>query len=157
METYVMELTKTMCKGLVRMLAGLKLAGKLERPPPSPFTEEEQNFWQRFGVFHVTPEPQALNYPDFAQYMSLDDIAPGQLFMMASDCFSQVRTQVKQLLNLPPGILTAEQAEDMAGLERVAAANMTAVRLVEMPGIEVDFEYKHHPIFASVLARRAKK
>ena len=40
--------------------AGLGAADRLRRPPKNDFTEEEQNFWQRFGVFHVCREPQAL-------------------------------------------------------------------------------------------------
>jgi hypothetical protein len=50
-----------------------------------------------------------------------------------------------------------EQAADLAGIDKVAAANATATRLVEMPGVSVDFDYKHHPVFATVVVRRKKK
>jgi hypothetical protein len=42
-------------------------------------------------------------------------------------------------------------------MDEVAAANATATRLVEMPGVCVDFDYKHHPVFATVVIRREKK
>ena len=48
-------------------------------------------------MFHVNPEPPPLGYPDFAQYVRLEGITPEQLFIMASECFGQVRAQVKQL------------------------------------------------------------
>ena len=35
---------------------------------------------------------------------------------------------------LPAGIMSAEQAADMAGVDRAAAANTAAVRLVQLPG-----------------------
>ena len=44
----------------------------------------------------------------------------------------------------------------MAGIDKVAATNATATRLVEMPGVSVDFDYKHHPVFATVVVRREK-
>ena len=50
-----------------------------------------------------------------------------------------------------------ERAVDLAGIDKVAAANATATRLVEMPGVSVDFDYKHHPVFATVVVRREKK
>jgi hypothetical protein len=31
--------------------------------------------------------------------------------------------------------------------------NMAAVRLVQVPGIAVDVDFKHHPVYATVLAR----
>ena len=81
----------------------------MKRPPQNDFTEEEQNFWQRFGVFHVCHEPQPLSYADFASYTSSTGVPPSQLFAMAAEYFTQVRGPVQQLLGLPPGIVTAEQ------------------------------------------------
>ena len=129
----------------------------MKRPPKNGFTEEEQNFWQRFGVFHVCPEPRALRHEDFAAYTRLDGVEPSQLLKMAADCFENARGQVRQLLSLPSGIVTQQQARDLGGIDKVAAANATAVRLVEMPGVSVDFDYKHHPVFATVVVRREKK
>ena len=158
MESYVLELQKTMCKGLVRLLAGLNAAHRLKRPlnniPGS--TEEEQNFWQRFGVFHICQEPQAMSYPDFASYTRLDGVTAERLFASAAECFAQVRAQVKQLMSLPAGILTPVQAADLSGIDKVAAANAMATKLVEMPGVTVDFDYKHHPVFATLVVRREK-
>ena len=161
MELYVLDVQKMMCKGLVRLLAALHAVdrgGARRSSSKNAFTEQEQNFWQRFGVFHVCPDPQPLRYEDFASYTALDGVvSPSQLLKMSADCFNNAREQVRQLLSLPSGIVSPEQARDLTGIDKVAAANGTATRLVEMPGVSVDFDYKHHPVFATVVVRRDKK
>lgn len=157
MEIFALELQKTMCKGLVRLTAGLEAAGRLRQPPPNDFTDREQNFWQRFGVFHACQRPPPLNYADFAAYTKLDGVTPERLFAMAGECFASARALAKQLLDLPPGIMSPEQIEDVAATDKVAAANGAAAKLVGMPGVAVDFEHKHHPVFAAVAVKREKK
>ena len=157
MEIFVLELQKTMCKGLVRLTAGLEAAGRLRQPPPNDFTDGEQNFWQRFGVFHACQRPQPLHHADFAAYTKLDDVTPDRLFTMAGECFASARALAKQLLDLPPGIMSSEQTEDIAATDKTAAANAAAAKLVAVPGVAVDFEHKHHPVFAAVAVKRERK
>jgi len=157
MEIFVLELQKTMCKGLVRLTAGLEAAGRLRQPPPNDFTDGEQNFWQRFGVFHACQRPQPLHHADFAAYTKLDDVTPDRLFTMAGECFASARALAKQLLDLPPGIMSSEQTEDIAATDKTAAANAAAAKLVAVPGVAVDFEHKHHPVFAAVVVKRERK
>ena len=157
MEIFVLELQKTMCKGLVRLTAGLEAAGRLRQPPPNDFTDGEQNFWQRFGVFHACQRPQPLHHADFAAYTKLDDVTPDRLFNMAGECFASARALAKQLLDLPPGIMSSEQTEDIAATDKTAAANAAAAKLVAVPGVAVDFEHKHHPVFAAVAVKRERK
>ena len=56
-----------------------------------------------------------------------------------------------------PGIMSSEQTEDIAATDKTAAAaNAAAAKLVAVPGVAVDFEHKHHPVFAAVAVKRER-
>lgn len=61
---------KCMCQALMRITAGLYLAGLLN-PRPTPFNTEEQYYEQRFFIFTQLAAPAPLSYEDYATAMSL--------------------------------------------------------------------------------------
>ena len=92
MEGHILEAHKTMCKGMLRFSGGLSAAERSWRPARDDFTDAEQNFWQRFGIFHAVRDPAPLSHADFEQYVRLEDgVTADRLFELAAECFAGAR------------------------------------------------------------------
>ena len=153
MEGHILEAHKTMCKGMLRFTGGLSAAERSWRPARDDFTDAEQNFWQRFGIFHAVRDPSPLSHADFEQYVRLEDgVTADRLFELAAECFAGARALCKTLLELPAGALSQTQAEDLAGLDKTAAANAAAARLaMAAPAMRAEFAFAaHHPTYPTV-------
>lgn len=153
MEGRILEAHKTMCKGMLRFTGGLSAAERSWRPARDDFTDAEQNFWQRFGIFHAVRDPSPLSHADFEQYVRLEDgVTADRLFELAAECFAGARALCKTLLELPAGALSQTQAEDLAGLDKTAAANAAAARLaMAAPAMRAEFAFAvHHPTYPTV-------
>jgi hypothetical protein len=153
MEGHILEAHKTMCKGMLRFTGGLSASTRSWRPARDDFTDAEQNFWQRFGIFHAVRDPAPLSHADFEQYVRLEDgVTADRLFELAAECFAQTRALCKTLLELPKGALSQTQAEDLAGLDKTAAANAAAARLaMAAPAMRAEFAFAaHHPTYPTV-------
>ena len=153
MEGHILEAHKTMCKGMLRFTGGLSAAERSWRPARDDFTDAEQNFWQRFGIFHAVRDPAPLSHADFEQYVRLEDgVTADRLFELAAECFAGARALCKTLLELPAGALSQTQAEDLAGLDKTAAANAAAARLaMAAPAMRAEFAFAaHHPTYPTV-------
>ena len=152
-EGHILSAHKTMCKGMLRFTAGLSAADRAWRPARGDFTDAEQNFWQRFGIFHAVRDPAPLSHADFEQYVRLgDDVTADRLFELAAECFHGARAWCKELLELPAGALSQTHLEDLAGLDKTAAANAAAARLaIAAPTMRAEFAFAaHHPTFPTV-------
>ena len=152
-EGHILEAHKTMCKGMLRFTAGLSAAERSWRPARGDFTDADQNFWQRFGIFHAVRDPAPLSHADFEQYVRLEDgVTADRLFELAAECFAGARALCKKLLELPAGALSQTHAEDLAGLDKTAAANAAAARLATAaPTMRAEFTFAaHHPTFPTV-------
>ena len=152
-EGNVLEAHNLMCKGMLRFTAGLSASDRSWRPSRGDFTDAEQTFWQRFGIFHAVRDPAPLVYQDFEQYVRLGDgVTADRLFELAAECFTGARARCKKLLELPAGALSRARAEDLAGLDKTAAANAAAARLaMAAPAMRAEFAFAaHHPTFPTV-------
>jgi hypothetical protein len=152
-EGHVLEAHKAMCKGMLRFTAGLSASERSWRPARGDFTDAEQTFWQRFGIFHAVRDPAPLAHADFEQYVRLGDgVTADRLFELAAECFAGARAWCKKLLELPAGALSRARAEDLAGLDKTAAANAAAARLAMVaPAMRAEFAFAaHHPTFPTV-------
>ena len=152
-EGHVLEAHKAMCKGMLRFTAGLSASERSWRPARGDFTDAEQTFWQRFGIFHAVRDPAPLAHADFEQYVRLGDgVTADRLFELAAECFAGARAWCKKLLELPAGALSRARAEDLAGLDKTAAANAAAARLaMAAPAMRAEFAFAaHHPTFPTV-------
>ena len=63
-----------------------------------------------------------------------------------------IRATKPTLLELPKGALSQTQAEDLAGLDKTAAANAAAARLaMAAPAMRAEFAFAaHHPTYPTV-------
>jgi hypothetical protein len=128
-QVLVWELQREMSQGMMRLVAGLKLGGKL--PVYSgPFNVAEQRFDQRFAAFHVLSRPEPLCYSQYTEmmdttgdmaiainsfreiqlvydagivfmnsWMVLTGFPPGRLYAMAVECLTSARIRSRQLLS----------------------------------------------------------
>ena len=101
-EGHILSAHKTMCKGMLRFTAGLSAADRAWRPARGDFTDAEQTFWQRFGIFHAVRDPAPLVYQDFEQYVRLGDgVTADRLFELAAECFTGARARCKNCWSSP--------------------------------------------------------
>ena len=146
-----------MCKGMIRLTCGLRCHDRHWRPRMDDFTDSEQNFWQRFGVFHSVKDPAPLSFLDFKQYTTLGEgVTVDTLFSLAAECFASVRSLCQMLLQLPEETLSLAQREDLVGLDKTAAANAAAAKLAAAaPNMRAEFAHAaHHPTFPTVKMKR---
>ena len=146
-----------MCKGPASPTAGLERGGPTRQPPRCDFTDAEQNFARLQRVSRVSGDRNRCTTPTSPRTSKLDDVTPDRLFNMAAGVF-RLGARARQAAPRPtPGIMSSEQTEDIAATDKTAAANAAAAKLVAVPGVAVDFEHKHHPVFAAVAVKRERK
>lgn len=156
-ESRLLQVHGTMCKGMIRLTCGLRCHDRHWRPRMDDFTDSEQNFWQRFGVFHSVKDPAPLSFLDFKQYTTLGEgVTVDTLFSLAAECFASVRSLCQMLLQLPEETLSLAQREDLVGLDKTAAANAAAAKLAAAaPNMRAEFAHAaHHPTFPTVKMKR---
>ncbi|PNH04009.1 hypothetical protein TSOC_009863, partial [Tetrabaena socialis] len=83
------ETMQYMCQGLLRLMAGLKLAGALPEPPVPPFNSLAQRFDQRFASFSSLVRPPALLHSDYVASMDPGDREAGHLLSLAAMSFRE--------------------------------------------------------------------
>ena len=150
-------LKSMMCQGLLRMLVALDASGRVHKPVPNEFTDDEQHFWLRFGQFHSSSKPVPMRWFRFSKcIVHYADQPIAKLFESALGSFSQARHKVKELMERHHAITPAQSA-DLQVLDRIVAANMMAIRLMNVSGITVVFDYKQHDVFVTMLVNKKSK
>ena len=148
-------LQSMICQGLLRMLVALDASGRIDKPRPNNFTDEEQHFWLRFGSFHCCSKPIPMGWIPFSDYVVRNANQPiAELLDSASDCFSQARHKSKELMFGHKDTITPAESAELRILDRIAAANLMAIRLMSTSGITVDFDHKLHDIFVTVIVNK---
>lgn len=148
-------LQSMICQGLLRMLVALDASGRIDKPRPNNFTDEEQHFWLRFGSFHCCSKPIPMGWIPFSDYVVRNANQPiAKLLDSASDCFSQARHKSKELIFGRKDTITPAESAELRILDRIAAANLMAIRLINTSGITVDFDHKMHDIFVTVIVNK---
>ncbi len=97
-ESVVMDCSRQLCQGTLRLVLGLSMIGALTGPT-LPFNSGLQRFEQRFACFHMLPRPDALQYDQFSELTSTSGCEPEKLLQLAADAFAKVGGQNWRLLN----------------------------------------------------------
>ncbi|KXZ50476.1 hypothetical protein GPECTOR_16g650 [Gonium pectorale] len=159
-EVLEVEAMQHMCQGMLRMMAGLRLAGSVptHREPP-PFNGGEQRFEQRFAAFAPLPRPPPLTFGDYTTSMDLGDREPAFLLALAGRSFKEARARCANLAAFAPSPDVA--AGWVRGLERCAALNavVSGVLAARMSGegqVKWDCDWSHHPYFPVITLPKAQ-
>lgn len=126
----VVKADRMMCQALMRVGLGLVWLG-LVMPPPAPFNSERERFQQRFKVFDQLVRPAPLTYDDFQRSTAPGDITPPRVLLAAYEAFASAQSTIATLESTPMvRALTAQQAQHIAGVKRIAMQNLMALKLL---------------------------
>ena len=105
----VFSLRRSLCRGMVRIIASLQQSKLLKDPPATIplFTSHKRRFEKRFEVFTNLPQPPSLSYDDFAQGSDFSAVNNRDLIASAQDCFRTGKATIDRLLEV---ILPADTA-----------------------------------------------
>ncbi|GFR41695.1 hypothetical protein Agub_g2442 [Astrephomene gubernaculifera] len=116
------EALQRLCQGMLRLMAGLRLAGSVPEPrTPLPFNSKAQRFDQRFASFGALLRPPPLSYDDYLTSMDPGRSDAAQLLSLATASFKDGRARCAALKAFAPYPDLAEGW--VRGLERVAGVN----------------------------------
>jgi hypothetical protein len=155
---------RAVCRGYVRLYAGLRLAGKLPLVE-APFNEEFHRFWQRFGTFHNYATPAPLHHEQYESYIDPTRHAPPQLYGLARECFAAAAAAFKALAAEAEPASAAQPAEaharllgrDAASAARAAGAAAVAATLLERGApLDVVIDAGAHRGWPALAVRAAK-
>ena len=109
-------LHRSLCRGMVRLIAAAKQSGVLKDPPPSVtiFTTHKMRFEKRFEDYCALPQPPHLSYDDYASGSDFSAVNNRDLIAAASDSFRSAKSAVDRLLEviLPNDTTTASITEN---------------------------------------------
>ena len=111
----ICSLRRSLCRGMVRLIACLHQANLLKDPPATIplFTSHKRRFDKRFEVFRTLPQPPGLSYDDFEQGSDFSAVKNRDLIASANDCFRTGKKTVDRLLEviLPTEAVTPNPTE----------------------------------------------
>ncbi|KAK3279778.1 hypothetical protein CYMTET_12354 [Cymbomonas tetramitiformis] len=147
-ELMMVEAQRAVCRGLVRLLAGLSLEGHLHIPSSAPqepvdakdkwkadgqqlpFNSLAQIFDQRFQCFQMSPYPPPLEYTDYASSMDTSSYKAPMLFKFALECFMQAKMYGKQMSEESNAYLSQGQLSELQSISRVAMCNQVGLQVL---------------------------
>ncbi|KAK9867013.1 hypothetical protein WJX84_003646 [Apatococcus fuscideae] len=124
LESQEMEVERELCQGMLRLCAGLSIAGALPSRP-APFNDEEHLFDQRFSRFNHCARPEPLLHHQYAESADPTGVSAAALFQMAKDNFLCAKRAANFI-----GRMAAHSKEDLQALDRVATQNTVALMLM---------------------------
>ena len=124
------QLDRLMCQGVVKAAVGLERLGLLG-PPPGALSSAAERFRQRFACFAQIQRPDPLHYEDLQAAVEGGELTGGQYLALAYDTFAKADSGAAAVAAGPAAAwLAPEQVRHVAGLRRVAAQNMVALKLL---------------------------
>ncbi|GLC42304.1 hypothetical protein PLESTB_000661600 [Pleodorina starrii] len=158
-EVCEVEALQQLCQGMLRLMAGLRMAGAVPEPrSPPPFNGGAQRFEQRFASFSQLVRPPPLTHSDYLASMDPGSRDATFLLRLAVVSFREARLRCTALKTFAPSPDVA--AGWVRGLERVAATNAVVAgvleaRLAEAAGggggkVKWECDWSLHPYFPAV-------
>lgn len=110
-------LHRSLCRGMVRLIAALRQAKMLKDPPASMtlFTTHRKRFERRFEVFGNLPQPPSLSFDDYETGSDFSAVNGRDLIASARDCFRMGKSVVDRLLDV---ILPCDTPAALSGIEQ---------------------------------------
>mmetsp|Transcript_28600 Transcript_28600/g.42281 ORF Transcript_28600/g.42281 Transcript_28600/m.42281 type:complete len:764 (+) Transcript_28600:65-2356(+) len=156
-DTMIIGLKRTLCRGMVRFIAALNQAEILSSPS-FEFTSYEMRFQKQFEPFLAITQPPPLTYDDFHNGSDFSNVSQSDLLLSASDCFKKCKGVVDNISNhlssmdktFPP--LTEEES---LGLAKVCVGNSVfLMKLAQQVGgngkPKVEFNFENSRQFCTI-------
>ena len=98
----IQTLHRSLCRGMVRLIASLRQRSLLQDPPPTMtiFTNHKRRFVKRFDVYRELPQPPSLSFDDYQAGSDFSSVDRKNLLSSAQDCFRQGKSNVDRLLEV---------------------------------------------------------
>lgn len=96
------SLHRSMCRGMVRVIAALRQAKLLEEPTETmtAFTTHRRRFEKRFEAFFDLPQPPVLSFNDYEMGSDFSAVNSKDLIASARECFRTGKSTVDRLLEV---------------------------------------------------------
>lgn len=154
-DVLMLNVQREMCRGLVRLAAGMDATGRLPKAAKS-FNHERERYWQRFGLFYDSSYPQFLLYEHYEKYMDVSHFKPEQLLQYAGECFRNAGVLCARVLQLLPQAVGNARRADLTAQQKVARTNMVAIAMMHKMGMEnvrITFDFTTCATFPTVAVR----
>jgi hypothetical protein len=98
----VKSVHRSLCRGMVRLIASLRQANLLKEPPTTMtlFTSEKRRFDKRFDVFSDLPHPSRLSFEDYKMGSDFSAVNREDLIASVKECFRAGKASVDRLLEV---------------------------------------------------------
>jgi len=142
-EIELLELERSLCQGLTRLLLGMKLAN-IVSIPPLPFNQEHHRFEQRFMNFFIVEHPEPLDFFTFQTSTSTGQTEPSKLLLMAARFFGVAKEHCALIMkNSSASVIPEETSTRVQQLEKIAKANGIAASVLnQLIGSGFDFRVR---------------
>uniref|UniRef100_A0A7S3E341 NAA35-like TPR repeats domain-containing protein n=1 Tax=Chloropicon laureae TaxID=464258 RepID=A0A7S3E341_9CHLO len=127
---FVLESTRLVLSGIVRMLAALKKQGIIQ-PASSIFNTEEHRYVQRFSHFLDLHTPLPLGYGEYVYATTVDEMSVTELCESAKKSFENSLRVTSHLKATLPAE-SKKNEKELHDLERISKRNMVGLALVVM-------------------------
>eukprot|EP00536_Pseudo-nitzschia_multiseries_P013959 jgi/Psemu1/310418/fgenesh1_kg.636_\ len=131
----LLNLKRTLCRGLVRFFAAMRQAGLISEKAYE-FTSKQRIFEKRFELFSCIQQPPQLSYEDYLSGSDFSKVPQTDLLASTADSFRLSKSMVDRLLAQVP-LIDADylpvQVEELRQLAKVCVGNSIYLqRLIQM-------------------------
>ncbi|XP_015082455.1 N-alpha-acetyltransferase 35, NatC auxiliary subunit [Solanum pennellii] len=142
-----------LAEGLTMMLAALRNERKIYLST-GPFNSEHERFVQHFELLLKACLPDQVSYYSFEETTAHACLSSLSMY----NCFKETQRIAKELRSSFSN--DSDKMAELRRIEQVAEHNSVALSLISRLGavdasLKVQFEFSHHPFFASVVVKRS--
>lgn len=142
-----------LAEGLTMMLAALRNEQKIYLST-GPFNSEHERFVQHFELLLKACLPDQVSYYSFEETTAHARLSSLSMY----NCFKETQRIAKELRSSFSNDF--DKMAELRRIEQVAEHNSVALSLISRLGavdasLKVQFEFSHHPFFASVVVKRS--
>ncbi|TMW92756.1 hypothetical protein EJD97_012605 [Solanum chilense] len=142
-----------LAEGLTMMLAALRNEQKIYLST-GPFNSEHERFVQHFELLLKACLPDQVSYYSFEETTAHARLSSLSMY----NCFKETQRIAKELRSSFSN--DSDKMAELRRIEQVAEHNSVALSLISRLGavdasLKVQFEFSHHPFFASVVVKRS--
>jgi hypothetical protein len=159
MELKVIELKRTLCRGLVRFFVCLRKDGCLVAPS-FEFTSLRQMFEKRFESFLSIRHPPPLTYDDYLSGADSTGIPAHLMLKSTAELFQASKSQAEDILSdlaqVGDAYFSPIQEDEVRALRKVSVGNSVYLMKLQQqmgdPGsvLEVAFDFDDHKEFCTI-------